>query len=122
MKMDRHAFYVIRILFFVVASLVVAAFIYAVLVMVDTDKGSDASVQANAERLRASAQVYYSRVKFYDGMCKDVGLPRNFSCVETATAYALSGRLSTGKHYCGDSSGFSGVVPWPVRDVPSCRN
>lgn len=122
MKMNRHTFNVLRILFFLCTSLLVAGFIYGVLTFVDTSKGSDANVQANAERLRASAQVYYSRLQFYEGVCEDIGTPRNFTCVETDTAYALSARLTSGKHYCVDSSGFSGIVPWPVRDVPSCRN
>lgn len=121
MKMNRQVFYALRILFFVVTSLVVAGIIYGVLTFVDTDKGSDAAVQANAERLKASAQVYYSRLQFYEGVCKDIGLPRNFSCAESESAYALSGRLTSGKYYCVDSSGFDGVVPWPVRDQPTCR-
>lgn len=121
MRINRQAFYAFRLLFFFFASLVVAGFIYAVLTFVDTSKGTDASVQANAERLKASAQVYYSRLQFYDGVCGDIDPPRNFSCAESTSAYAISGRLSNGKHYCVDSSGFDGVVPWPVRDTPSCR-
>lgn len=121
MRINRQAFYAFRLLFFFLASLLVAGFIYTILTFVDTSKGTDANVKANAERLKASAQVYYSRLQFYDGVCKDIGVPRNFSCAESAKAYALSGRLSDGKHYCVDSSGFDGVVPWPVRDMPSCR-
>lgn len=121
MRINRYVFHTLNFLFIIGASLLVAGAIYFALTYVDTSKGTDAAVQANVERLKASAQVYYSRLHFYDGVCDDIGVPNKFSCTESTTAYALSARLSTGAHYCVDSSGFAGTVPWQVTTEPTCR-
>lgn len=121
MRIHRTAFHVLQILFFILAPVVVAGFIYGTLYFISPEKGSDTGIQANAERLRASAQLYYSRLFFYDGVCADIGVSRQFQCNESTTAYAIEAKLSTGKYYCVDSQGFSGVVPWSIGSHTKCR-
>jgi hypothetical protein len=121
MRIHRTAFHALQILFFIIAPVLVAGFIYGTLYFISPDKGSDTSIQANAERLRASAQIYYSRLFFYDGVCSDIGVARPFQCNESSTAYAIEARLSNDKYYCVDSVGFAGVVPWSIGSHTKCR-
>ncbi len=68
----------------------------------------EAESKAVLLRLKASAELYHSRVGFYTGLCGDIGVPGKFSCTESDDAYAIETTLSSGSYYCLDSSGFIG--------------
>ena len=114
MKINRHIFNIVRVAFFILAPLVVAGVIYILVSTVPEIEKNEAAVKSKMERLRASGQVYYSRLQFYDGVCDDIDPPRGFRCTERTNAYVVETKLENGEYYCIDSTGFSGRVPWSV--------
>jgi len=83
---------------------------------------NDTQLRANLIRMQASAETYYSRLQFYDGMCSDIGIPPNFTCNETTDSFAIETRLSTGRYLCVDNSGFLGEIPRSKGGAVSCTN
>ncbi len=121
MKINRTVFYSIQAVFFLVAPLTIAGIIYGALYFLGSPESNDTSIRANSERMRASAQVYYSRVRFYSGVCQDIGaLEPPFRCNDSDTAYAVSALLDDGKNHCFDSTGFSGDITWSLETRTVC--
>jgi hypothetical protein len=77
---------------------------------------ADALTKATLSNLRASAELYYDNAgNQYKGVCTsgDFNSARSkygLTCVDTASEYAASARLSTGAYYCVDSTGASKQV------------
>lgn len=62
-------------------------------------------------RLQSSAKVYYGRLGYYDGVCKDIGLPEGYACRDSATTFVIYAKLPDDTYYCADSDGYLGNVP-----------
>ncbi len=104
-------------------------------------KGPDSSSYSSLNNLRAQAELYFDRhAQSYEGFCDDqntlnrleyvrsdlpqVGLlckkhsQREVGCYDTKDAYAVSTalltKLSRGKYFCIDSTGFAGVTETPA--------
>jgi len=69
---------------------------------------NDAKIKADFVRLEASSQIYYSRLGFYNGVCSDIGLSKDYTCHDSENAFAVEANSSPGRFYCFDSTGFSG--------------
>ena len=108
MQVNRATFFVLNLLVLVaVIAIVAIAGWYFLSHNVDT---SGVEQRAQFERLSASAQLYYNRLGFYDGVCADVGLGANLRCSDSNSAYAIETTLSAGRFYCLDSTGFMGTT------------
>ena len=82
---------------------------------------SDTPLIAEMERLHASAQVYYSRLRFFDGVCSDIGVPDYVTCEESSDAYVLEVLLNNGEFYCADSTDFIGTKSTPRARALACN-
>ncbi|HEX8591424.1 MAG TPA: hypothetical protein VF696_01590 [Candidatus Paceibacterota bacterium] len=81
-------------------------------------KGSDAAIKSQLANSRAEAELFYdSNNSSYRGVCSEDnhsywGIGDNVEaaggdCNDTTWAWAASAKLSTGKYYCVDSTGFA---------------
>ncbi len=68
----------------------------------------DAQIQATLLRLQSSAFVYHGRLGYFDGVCSDIGLPKNYVCRETEKSFIIYVQLSDGSWYCADSTNYIG--------------
>ncbi len=69
---------------------------------------SDAHIEATMLRLQGSAFVYHGRLGYFDGVCSDIGLPKDYVCRETEKSFIIYAQLSDGTWYCVDSTNFKG--------------
>lgn len=76
--------------------------------------------QAQLKRMQVSAQLYRYRMTTYEGVCKDVGALGQFTCNETADAYAIEVWLESGKYFCVDSTEFAGEVYTSIGAATAC--
>ena len=72
---------------------------------------NNTEVEAKMLRLQSSAKVYYGRLGYYDGVCKDIGLPTGYTCRDSATTFVIYTKLSDESWYCADSDNYIGSVP-----------
>lgn len=80
-----------------------------------------AEQKAQMTRLKASAEVYYSRLRYYEGVCADVGVPAGYSCHDSEVAYAIEVLAGPGSYLCMDSQGFFGHTHLSKGQNTSCR-
>ncbi|OGG85975.1 hypothetical protein A2392_03180 [Candidatus Kaiserbacteria bacterium RIFOXYB1_FULL_46_14] len=73
-------------------------------------------------RLQVSAQIYYSRLQYYEGVCNDIGLPAGWRCNSNEAGYAVEFDLGTGRFYCMDSAGFLGETRVSKGVTVACRD
>ena len=73
---------------------------------------SDTDKKLKVELLSKRAGTYYSRLRYYSGVCKDIGVTPDFKCHESETSYALEIQLSDNSFYCTDSNGFIGATKY----------
>lgn len=119
MKVPRAVFVLVQVL--LVAVILSVAFIGGwLLLSVNTDT-TETQVRAQFTRLQASAQTYFARVRYYDGVCADIGVPSNFRCHNSETAYAVEADIGTGRFLCLDSTGFIGERRVSKGEETSCR-
>jgi hypothetical protein len=119
MRMHRSTFIAINIVVAAVLVGVVAVGIWLVMgVNVDT---SPAASEVKLVRLQASAQVYHSRLRYYSGVCDDIGVPRNFRCREAERSYAIEAPVPGGGYLCIDSTGFSGKTKDSIGSETKCK-
>lgn len=122
MEMNQTTFNIMQSLLFLVvlAGVVFAIFFYFGQGNVTKD-AVDVERKAELTRLQTSAGAYYSRLRFFDGVCQDIGVPTPFTCNETSDAYAIDIQLTNGTFYCADSTGFRGAAHGPINDKTVCE-
>jgi hypothetical protein len=81
---------------------------------------ADKKLHAEMVRLQGAAQMYGGRMDSYDGVCKDIGVQKNFFCRETAEAFAISVGRADGTFYCTDNTGYLSDQLLPVRPSVAC--
>lgn len=67
----------------------------------------EAVIQIQLQRLQTSGHLYFSRLRFYTGVCSDIGVASSYRCNESEVAYAIEANLTNGVYYCVDSTDFS---------------
>lgn len=72
-------------------------------------------------QLVQTANIQRARMGTYAGTCREVGVPETYSCRDSDDGILILGRISSGTYYCGDSTGFVGVVDIAPRTGVSCR-
>jgi len=73
----------------------------------------DGVIQAKVVTTAASAKVYFGRLGFYDGVCKDISVVAPVQCKDSSDFFMIYAPLSETAFYCADSYGFSGEVERP---------
>ncbi len=106
MRVHRNLVTVIQVLL-VAVILVGVGFLAWFLLNTEVDT-ADQQAKAHLLRLQASAKAYHGRLGFYDGLCRDVGLPAGFACAADANSYAIETRMTSGRYLCLDSRGHLG--------------
>ncbi len=96
-------------------------------------KGNDAAVQSNLNTVQTQAEIYYGNqspqsygvtastcstpssmfvgdttISNALAQATNVSGSANVACFSTGSQYAVSAKLSTGKYWCVDSTGFAG--------------
>jgi hypothetical protein len=90
------------------------------LLSLNTDT-TEAQIRAQMTRLKASAEVYYSRLQYYQGVCADIGVPAGYSCHDSDTAFAVEVPAGPGSYLCMDSQGFFGHTHLSKGQNTACR-
>lgn len=90
------------------------------LLSLNTDT-TEAQIQAQMTRLKASAEVYHSRLQYYEGVCADIGVPGDYSCHDSEAAYAIETPVGRGSYLCMDSQGFFGHTHLSKGENTFCR-
>ena len=116
--MDKLKVILVQVIIFALVGTVVLSAVWWFLNLPAEDEKLDE--QAVAFRLQASAKVYYSRLNFYTGVCKDIGAQPPFSCNESDQAYAIEVFLNNAKYFCVDSTGFSGEISRTISKQTRC--
>lgn len=106
------------IILLIVAGVIIAGWF---LLTTNVDK-TVVEYSAQFSRLSASAVVYQSRLGSYEGLCADIGVPKDFRCSDSEAAYAIEADLERGSFYCLDSSGFVGKTRIPKGSGTVCRH
>lgn len=70
----------------------------------------DTKRMAEIAQLQTRAGTYFARVRYYDGVCKEIGARGVYPCYESETAYATGQWLTNYTFYCADSTGYRGVA------------
>jgi len=121
MELKESTLYIIEGLLFLV---VLSGIIFGILFFAGEGsllgQGADAERKTQLGRLQASAATYHSRLRYFDGVCSDIGVPDNFVCNDTEDAYAVSISLTKGGFYCADSTGFRGETTYPIENSVRC--
>lgn len=120
MRIHKTTFYILQITFFLVAPLLVAGFIFATLYMGDV-YDVHGKVHAEQERLKNAAKIYHSRIRTYEGLCKDIGVRHPFRCNESESEFAIEVPSENGKFICFDSQNFSGELSGSISEATRCR-
>lgn len=81
---------------------------------------NDTERKLQIELLSKRAETYYSRLQYYTGVCKDIGVSTNFKCHDSETSYAIEAQLSNNSFYCVDSEDFLGVTKYSKRTATRC--
>jgi len=119
MEMKQSTFLLMNVILVLILVLGVAVVGW---IVVGTDVNlNDADKRANLQRLVSSADLYYSRLNFYGGVCSDIGVLEGYGCSESEVAYAVETRLDSGWYYCGDSTGFIGDLPYSLNGSTVCK-
>lgn len=119
MEMKRSSFLLINLA--VLAVLILAAVVVGGLVLKVQLHTDDVEAEARFSRIMTSAELYYRRIGYYEGVCADVGVPSRFNCSDEEMAFAVETKLDSGEYLCGDSSGFSGLMPNSKGNSSKCR-
>lgn len=82
---------------------------------------NDVEAEARFARQMTSAELYYRRIGYYDGVCGDIGVPLSFNCTDEEMAFAIETKLESGEYLCGDSAGFSGKIPYSKGNSTKCQ-
>lgn len=102
---------------------ILAAVAYGGWFLLSLNTDTDAvEAKAQMKLLQASTAAYYSRLRFYDGVCADVGLPRGFRCHADEESFAIETNLGVGLFYCLDSTGFLGETRVSKGESTACRD
>jgi len=120
MQVHKSVALILQILIIIVISAVVLGAGW-MLLNLDIDT-SEAEQKAQLSRLQASAQLYHSRLQYFEGVCSDIGVPSNWRCNSNTTAYAIEFDLGMGRFYCLDSGGFLGETRVSKGVSVACRN
>ncbi len=119
MEMKQGTFLLINVVLVLV--LIVGAGAIGWIVLGSNLDVSDAENKTKFARLMGSADLYFTRLNFYDGVCGDIGLPEGFGCNDNENSFALTVQLDSGWYYCGDSTGFTGDVPYSLGESTVCQ-
>ena len=119
MKVTRGAFALINV---IVVLLLLAGIAGTTWFMLNFNLDTEGvQKQAEYERLKASANLYYSRLGFYDGVCSDIGIGASMRCSDSGNTFALEETVSRGSFFCMDSSGFMGNTRISKGEGTECR-
>lgn len=119
MRINRLVFYISQLVLFLLILGVVGGALWYFLKS-DVPEVTDVNKEAQISRLDKSAQSYYSKLLFYTGVCADIGVPDGFRCNESDEAFVVETRLSDGRFYCADSTGFIGRADYSFGDGLAC--
>lgn len=97
-----------------------ALFVVWWLLSLDTDTTA-AEQKAHMTRMQASAEVYLSRLRDYQGVCADIGVPASYSCHDSEAAFAIEVPAGAGSYLCMDSQGFFGHTHLSKGENTTCR-
>lgn len=81
----------------------------------------DYRVRFRVDAAFTTGNIYYSKIRTYEGVCKDVTIEDPVRCQSTVETFVLDAPLSTGKVYCRDSNGFKGVLDGPAPTPRGCE-
>lgn len=121
MQVSDALFRVVQIVIIICIAVIGGIGGYALLTTDVDVEVSDSLRKAEIERMQATAQTYFVRLNYFEGVCDAVGAQAAGAvCNETRYAYALALPLANG-WYCGDSTGFSGVIATPLGAATACN-
>ena len=113
----------LKILFFQLLILIAVAAVAVIAIwalLLSVPKDEPVAEIAEMTRLQTSAQLYFNRVRFYTGVCRDMGAKPPYNCNDSETAYAVEVPLPAGGYYCIDSTGYSDKRVISKLNSPSC--
>jgi hypothetical protein len=90
------------------------------LLSLNTDT-TEAQMKAQMTRLEASADVYHSRLRYYQGVCGEIGVPTGYICHDSEDAFAIEVAAGNGRYLCLDSQGFFGYTRLSKGEGTTCR-
>lgn len=120
MRVHKYSLLLIQILLAIFIVSLVGVFIWWLLGR-ESDVDSVA-LRVHMLRMQASTETYYARLQFYDGVCSDIGVNKDFKCNESTNAFAIETRLSSGRFLCLDSTGFLGEISRSKGEAVSCAS
>lgn len=121
MQVPSTVFYGLQVAVIAGIAVIIAAATYFVLTT-DIDKAAvDTKRMAEIARMQGTADTYFARVQYFDGVCDVIGADRSHVCNESEKAYAIEIRLTSGTYYCADSTGFRGEIAESKGTHTSCN-
>lgn len=77
--------------------------------------------KAHMTRMKASAEVYYSRLGYYEAVCSDIGVPVGYDCHDSEITFAIEVPAGQGRYLCVDSQGFFAHTHLSLGQDTVCR-
>lgn len=119
MRVNRFTLRVIETVLIVIIA-TGALFIGRWLLSLNTDTTATEQ-KAHMTRIKASAEIYYSRLGYYEAVCSDIGVPAGYNCHDSDTAFAIEVAAGQGRYLCMDSQGFFGHTHLSIGQGTVCR-
>jgi len=102
------------------AGLLLAGLLYVVFV-VDFSVSDETQIEIRLSQYQSAAEIYGNRLTDFVGLCRDLGITPDVTCVANADAFRVSATADNGALLCGDHTGFLGRVPHIPSGATDCQ-